>query len=115
MTAIGNLTADPMTTYSPNGRMMVKGTVAVNRPRRDGVDQGAQFFRWTAWGQLAETLDRLVQQGALVKGRQLFVSGNFDAREYTTDKGETRTSLDINADTVLMTGTNPNAGTEPTF
>jgi len=32
------------------------------------------------------------------------VSGNFEAREYQDQQGQTRTSLDVNADEVLMMG-----------
>jgi single-strand DNA-binding protein len=118
ITLVGNLGRDPETRYQQNGRMNVQFTMAVSRQRRDAADNLTEVTNWyrvTAWGQLAETLDRLTQQGALAKGRQVFVSGALEAREYKTDQGETRTSLDVNADTVLLTGTNPNAGSEPPF
>lgn len=118
LSIIGNLGQDPTTAYSRNGRMNVQFSVAVSKRRTDAngnVEEIVNWIRCTCWGQLAETLDRLVQQGYLTKGRQVYVSGTFEAREYKTDQGETRTSLDVTADTVLMTGTNPHAGTEPTF
>jgi single-stranded DNA-binding protein len=61
----------------------------------------------TAWGRLAETLDRLTQQGALIEGRQVFVSGGFDAREYQGNDGQMRTSLDVDAEDVQLLRDDP--------
>jgi single-strand DNA-binding protein len=107
ITLIGNLGRDPETRYTPNGRMNVQFTMAVSR---NWTDQGGQrqestqWFRVTAWGRLAETLDNLSQQQALAKGKQVFVSGRFEAREYQDQNGQTRTSLDVNADQLLLLG-----------
>jgi single-strand DNA-binding protein len=49
-------------------------------------------------------LDRLAQQGWLAKGREVFVSGRFEARDYTSNDGQQRTSLDINANEVNLVG-----------
>lgn len=104
---VGNLGRDPETRYTPNGRMNVQFTVAVNHRGRDAsgnpVDK-TNWFRVTAWGNQAETLDRLAQQGWLTKGRQVFVAGRFEAREYQDNTGATRTSLDITANEVSLVG-----------
>jgi single-strand DNA-binding protein len=81
--------------------------MAVSRRRTDAggnLQETTNWFRITAWGRLAETLDRITQQGYLVKGRQVFVTGNFEAREYQDQQGQTRTSLDVNADEVQLLG-----------
>lgn len=107
ITLVGNLGRDPETRYTPNGRMNVQFTMAVSRRRTDAggnLQETTNWFRITAWGRLAETLDRITQQGYLVKGRQVFVSGNFEAREYQDQQGQTRTSLDVNADEVQLVG-----------
>jgi single-strand DNA-binding protein len=107
ITLVGNLGRDPETRYTPNGRMNVTFTLAVNRRRTDAggnLQESTNWFRVTGWGRLAETLDKLTQQGALAKGRQVFVSGNFEAREYQGNDGQTRTSLDVNADEVQLLG-----------
>lgn len=99
----GNLGRDPETKYTPNGHMNLQFTVAVGRKDRDGSDVTA-WYRVTAWGKTAEALDKLVQMGALVKGRQVFVSGTLEPREYTAQDGTPRTSLDVNADNVQLAG-----------
>lgn len=107
ITIVGNLGRDPETRYTPNGKMNVALNVAVSHRFRDASGQQQErtnWFRVTAWGQLAETLDRLAQQGYLAKGRQVFVSGRFEARDYTGNDGQQRTSLDISANEVFLVG-----------
>lgn len=58
----------------------------------------------TAWRRLAEILDRLTQGGALAKGKQVYVAGTVEAREYTGQDGQLRTSLDVTADDVQLLG-----------
>lgn len=107
ITIVGNLGRDPETRYTPNGRMNVALNVAVSHRFRDASGQQQErtnWFRVTAWGTLAETLDRLAQQGWLAKGRSVFVSGRFEARDYTGNDGQQRTSLDITANEVQLVG-----------
>ena len=113
ITLVGHLGRDPETRYTPNGRMNVTFTLAVNRRRTDAsgnLQESTNWFRVTGWGRLAESLDKLTQQGALTKGRQVFVSGNFEAREYQDQNGQTRTSLDVNADEVQLLGSRGDGG-----
>jgi single-strand DNA-binding protein len=109
---VGNLGRDPETRYTPNGTMNVQFTVATNRRFRDQQGQEQErtnWFRVTAWGRLAETLDNLTQQGYLGKGRQVYVEGRLDAREYQDQNGQTRTSLDVNATEFQLLGTRGDA------
>lgn len=112
VTLIGNLGRDPETRYTPNGRMNVQFTMAVNRVWTDQSGQQQErthWFRVTAWSRLAETLDNMTQQGFLTKGKQVFVSGRLDPREYQDQNGQTRTSLDVNADQILLLGSRGDA------
>ena len=107
ITLVGNLGRDPETRYTPNGRMNVQFTLAVSRRRNDASgnpQETTNWFRVTAWGQLAEMCDRLSQQGALAKGRQVFVMGRFESREYTDQQGQLRTSLDVSMDEFQLLG-----------
>ena len=114
ITLIGNLGRDPETRYTPSGRMNVQFTLAVNRPRRDQsgqpIEQPPTWYRVTAWGNLAETLVKLAEQGALTKGKQVFVEGRFEPREYQDQNGQTRTSLDVNAVEFQLLGSRTDAG-----
>ena len=104
---IGNLGRDPETRYTPSGAMNVQFTMAVSRRFRDNSGQEQErtnWFRVTAWAKLAETLDNLTQQGYLAKGKQVYVEGRLEAREYTDQNGATRTSLDVNATEFQLLG-----------
>ena len=109
---IGNLGRDPETRYTPNGTMNVQFTMAVSRNFRDQSGQQQErtnWFRVTAWGKLAEILDGLSQQGFVTKGRQVYVEGRLEAREYQDQNGQTRTSLDVNATEFQLLGTRGDA------
>ena len=67
---IGRLTRDPELSYTPSQTAVCHFSIAVDRPRRNGEDQGADFIRITVWGRQAETCDRY-----LSKGRQVAVLG----------------------------------------
>jgi single-strand DNA-binding protein len=104
---IGNLGRDPETRYTPSGAMNVQFTMAVSRRYRDNSGQDQErtnWFRVTAWAKLAETLDNLTQQGYLAKGKQVYVEGRLEAREYTDQNGATRTSLDVSATEFQLLG-----------
>lgn len=99
---VGNLGRDPETKVLPSGVTVLEFSLATGRRDKNGVDR-TTWFRVQAYARLAEVLDGLAQQGALVKGKQVVVSGRLDAREYEKD-GQTRTSLDVNANEVLLVG-----------
>jgi single-strand DNA-binding protein len=94
---MGNLGADPETRYTPNGAMNVRFTVAVSPFRRqsDPEDPKPTWYTVTAWDRNAETIDKLVQQGHIAKGRPLYVEGKLEPRNYTGNDGSLRTSFDV--------------------
>lgn len=109
---VGNLGRDPETRYTPNGTMNVQFTMAVSRRFRDqsGQDQErTTWFRITTWGKLAEITDRLVQNGYLLKGKQVYVEGRLETHEYQDQQGQTRTSLDVNATELQLLGSRADA------
>ena len=107
VTMIGRLGQDPETRYTPTGTMNVQFSVATSRRYndRDGQQQeSTTWFRVTAWGRLAETLDKLSQSGALAKGREVYVEGRLEQREFTGRDGQQRSSLDVNASEFQLVG-----------
>lgn len=107
VTIIGNLGRDPETRYTPSGALNVQFSIATNRRWRDSQGQEQEnttWFRVTAWGRLAETLVSLTERGALAKGRQVYVEGRLEAREFTGNDGQVRTSLDVNANEIQLLG-----------
>ncbi|CAN5758742.1 single-stranded DNA-binding protein [soil metagenome] len=104
---LGNLGRDPETRYTPNGRMNVSFSMATNRKWTDQQGQPQErttWFRVTAWGKLAETIDKLTQDGYVSKGSQVFVSGRLETSEYQDSNGVSRTSLEVTADELQLTG-----------
>lgn len=70
-TLIGRLTADPEISYTAtNNTCVAKFTLAVDRPKRNGEDKGADFIRTTVFGKTAENIEKYIS-----KGRQIAVTG----------------------------------------
>ena len=110
---IGRLTRDPELSYTPNNQTPVcRFTIAVDRPRRNGEDQGVDFIRITVWNRQAETCDRY-----LSKGRQVAVSGRIQTGSYKNREGITVYTTDVVADRVEFLGSGnggSNANSAPT-
>ena len=105
---VGNLGRDPETRYTPSGAMNVNFSLAVSRRFRDSSGQDQErtnWFRITAWGRLAETLDGLTQRGYLAKGKQVLVEGRIELNEWTDQQGEKRASLEVTANDFQLLGT----------
>ncbi|MBR0399862.1 MAG: single-stranded DNA-binding protein [Mogibacterium sp.] len=103
---IGRLARDPELSYTPNTQnAMCRFTIAVDRPRRQGEDQGADFIRITVWGRQAETCDRY-----LSKGRQVAVQGRIQTGSYKNREGVTVYTTDVVADRVEFLGSGNGQG-----
>jgi single-strand DNA-binding protein len=97
---IGNLGADPEMRYTPTGKAVTSFRIATNYryttaggETRDETD----WYRITVWGRQAEPCNQ-----NLSKGQQVYVEGRLHAREWQTQDGLTRTSLDVTADRVVF-------------
>ena len=104
---VGRLARDPELSYTPNTQTAIcRFTLAVDRPRRQGEDQGADFLRITVFGRQAETCDRY-----LSKGRQAAVHGRIETGSYKNKEGVTVYTTDIIADRVeFLSGGNSGQG-----
>ncbi|MBQ0017891.1 MAG: single-stranded DNA-binding protein [Clostridiales bacterium] len=103
---IGRLTRDPELSFTPNTQTAVAHfSIAVDRPRRNGEDQGADFIRITVFGKQAETVDRY-----LSKGRQVAVQGRIQTGSYKNREGVTVYTTDVIADRVEFIGGQGNGG-----
>lgn len=97
---IGRLAKDPELSYTANTQTACcRLNIAVDRPKRNGEDQGADFIRITVWGRQAETSDRY-----LTKGRQIAVMGRIQTGSYKNRNGETVYTTDVVADRVEFLG-----------
>lgn len=102
ITLVGNLGRDPETSVTPDGRASLRFTVAVNRKR--GAEESVAWYSVTAWGGLADSLEKAAAAGWLAKGRTVFVEGRLEPREWTDKNGAPRTSLDVAATEVQLVG-----------
>ena len=86
---IGNLTADPEGRVTQSGKEVCTFTVAVNRR---GRDNGTDFFRVSAWNELAKNCKTY-----LAKGKKVCVTGEVRASAYVNKNGEAAANLDLMA------------------
>lgn len=81
---VGRLTKDPELAYTANTQNAVcKFDIAINRPRRNGEDQGADYPRVVVWGKQAENCNHY-----LSKGSQVAVQGKIQTGSYTNREGQ---------------------------
>ena len=90
---IGRLTADP-TLNERKGTQVGNLRLAVQRPRKDGEDQGADYVDVTVFGRQAE-----ICKEYLAKGRKIAVQGRLHHSEWDGENGR-RQKLEVNADSV---------------
>ena len=92
---IGNLTRDPETRTTQSGVTVCSFTVAVNRRRREGQQDQADFFRVNAWRALGENCQKF-----LTKGKKVAVTGSVTVSTYQGKDGATHAGMDVTADDV---------------
>ncbi len=97
LTIIGNLTKDPELHTTSTGLNVCSFTVAVNRLRtsQNANQPEADFFRVTAWRQLAENCHKF-----LSKGRKVAVVGAVALNFYDRKDGQKGATLEVNAEDV---------------
>ena len=97
---IGNLGSDPEMRYTPSNRAVTQFNVAVNQSTKNQQTgewvEETDWFRVRVWGDRAE---RMAEQ--LRKGNKVFVEGRFRTRQFEGRDGQTRTALEITADSIV--------------
>lgn len=99
---IGHLGADPEVRVTPSGATVTNLRLATTEKfkDRDGVQQEkTEWHRVVVWGKTAESCGQY-----LSKGRQVYVEGSIETREYTDKDGAKRFSTEIKASHVLFLG-----------
>ncbi|MDD5428404.1 MAG: single-stranded DNA-binding protein [Candidatus Omnitrophica bacterium] len=95
---IGNLTRDPELRYIPSGSAVATFTVAVNRVYKDQAGEKKEqtsFIRVVVWGRRAEVCGEY-----LSKGSPVFVEGRLQSREWETQEGQKRSTVEVVADNI---------------
>jgi len=95
---IGNLTRDPELRYIPSGSAVATFTIGVNRvyttPAGEKKEQ-ASFIRIVVWGRRAEVCGEY-----LSKGSPVFIEGRLQSRDWQTQDGQKRNTVEVVADNV---------------
>ena len=98
MMVIGYLGSDPEMRYTANGNAVTSFSIATTRSYTgsDGErQQETEWFRVSAWNQLAELCNQY-----LSKGSKAYVDGRLRSNSWQTQDGQTRFTMEITADTV---------------
>ena len=104
----GNLTRDPELRSLPSGTSVCSLRLACNTRRKDASGEWTDkpnYFNVTVWGAQGENCARY-----LSKGRPVAVDGRLEWREWQTQDGQRRESIDIIADSVQFLGSREDAG-----
>jgi single-strand DNA-binding protein len=99
---IGNLGRDPELRYTPNGQAVANFSVATNEMwvNKDNERQTrTEWHRIVAWSKLAEFTSEY-----LSKGKQIFVEGRLRTRTWQDRNGNSRTTTEIWANSIILLG-----------
>lgn len=99
---LGYLGRDPELRYTAAGKAVATFTVATSLQWRDqsGNDQEkTEWHRVVAWGRLGEVCGEY-----LSKGKQVFIEGRIQTREWEDQDGNKRTTVEIIANDMIMLG-----------
>ena len=99
---IGNLGSDPELKYTPSGQAVANFSVATTETYNDAQGQRQDRTEWhriVVWGKQAETCGRY-----LSKGRQVFIEGKIQTRQWEDRDGNKRYTTEIVARDVRFLG-----------
>ena len=99
---LGRLGKDPELRRTPSGQAVVELRVATDESWNDQQGQRQERTEWhsiVVWGRQAENCERY-----LTKGREVFVEGRIQTREYTDKDNNKRYRTEIVADRVQFVG-----------
>ena len=97
---VGNLGADPEVRYTQNGKAVANLRIATNEVWYDKDGQKQERTEWhsvTVWDKQGESCGQY-----LTKGRQVYVEGRMQSREYTDKDGIERRVWDVVAERVVF-------------
>ena len=106
---IGNLTRDPELRYIPSGSAVATFTVAVNRvfnTQAGEKKEQTSFLRVVVWGRRAEVCGEY-----LSKGSPVFVEGRLQSRDWQTQDGQKRNTVEVVADNIQFLRMGAKSGT----
>lgn len=99
---LGNLGTDPKLEYTPSGAPVCNFSVATSEKWKDKQGENHSRTEWhkiVVWGKLAELCNE-----HLAKGRQAYIEGKLNTRNWEDKEGNKRYTTEINANTVQFIG-----------
>ncbi len=99
---IGNLGADPEVRFTPGGQAVANFRIATSESWTDKQGQKQERTEWhriVVWGKLAELCGEY-----LAKGRQCYVEGRLQTREWTDKEGKKNYTTEVVANQVTFLG-----------
>jgi len=99
---IGRLTQDPEVRTTPNGQSVASFGVATNLTWKDQQGQKqekVEFHNVVCWRKLAEICGQYLQ-----KGKQVYIEGRLQTRQWEGQDGVKRSRTEIVADNMIMLG-----------
>jgi single-strand DNA-binding protein len=105
---VGRLGQNPEVRYTPSGAAVANFSVATNEAWTDKSGQKQEKTEWhkvVVWGKTAENCNQY-----LTKGRQVYVEGRLQTRQWQDKDGQTKYTTEIQAQTVQFLGATAGAG-----
>ena len=99
---IGHLGRDPELRYTPNGSPVMNISIATNEAWTDKSGERQERTEWhkvVIWGRQAEVLNEYLR-----KGKQIYVEGSLQTRQYEDKDNITRYITEVRAQQVKMLG-----------
>ena len=99
---VGRLGQNPEVRYTPSGMGVANFSVATNESWTDKAgakQERTEWHRIVVWGKLAELCAQY-----LAKGRQCYIEGRLQTREWTDKDGQKKYTTEVQAQTVQFLG-----------
>ncbi len=104
---VGRLGQNPEVKYTPSGQAVANFSIATNESWTDKNGQKQERTEWhriVVWGKLAELCSQY-----LAKGRQAYVEGRLQTRQWQDKDGQTKYTTEVQATTIQFLGANQGA------
>ncbi len=99
---IGNLGGDPTVRYTPQGTAVANFNIATTERftnKAGEKEERTEWHRIVAWSKLAE-----ICQQYLKKGKQVYIEGRLQTRQWEDQQGQKRQTTEIVANVMQMLG-----------
>jgi single-strand DNA-binding protein len=99
---VGRLGQNPEVKYTPSGAAVANFSIATNESWVDKAGQKQERTEWhriVVWGKLAELCSQY-----LSKGRQAYIEGRLQTRQWQDKEGVTKYTTEVQAQTVQFLG-----------